>query len=107
MKACGSGVCLTFIFSVVRRRTTYELLTCGGWFISVYAAQFDASRRGKEALNSARDKSEGAYRSGEGGEEPPLSDPGPELGLRRGKEKTKARRYQQKKEKTMISTTTH
>ena len=33
---------------------------------------FDSSRRGKAVVNSSRDKNEGAYRSGEGGEEPAL-----------------------------------
>ena len=33
--------------------------------------QLDASRRGKKVLDYSRDENEGAYRSGEGGEEPP------------------------------------
>ena len=33
-------------------------------------ARFDASRRGKKGLKSSRQKHEGVYRSGEGGEEP-------------------------------------
>ena len=42
--------------------------------------QHDASRRGKKMLNDYRDKNEGTYRSGEGGEKgPPLYDPGSEF----------------------------
>ena len=32
--------------------------------------EFDASRRGNKMLNSSRDKNEGTYSSGEGGEGP-------------------------------------
>ena len=35
-------------------------------------AQFEASRRGKNMLDSSRDKDEGTYRSGEGEEEPAM-----------------------------------
>ena len=49
--------------------------------------QFDASRREKKAPKCSRDGNEGAYRSGEGGEEPAFSGPGSELRLRKEKEK--------------------
>ena len=41
--------------------------------------QFEASRRGKKMSNSSREKNEGTYRSGNGGGESPLCDPGSEL----------------------------
>ena len=47
------------------------------WLVCVFRrpevffhSKFDASRRGKKGLTSSRDKKEGAYRNGEGGEEP-------------------------------------
>lgn len=38
--------------------------------IVLYVRQFGASRRRKKVLKYAREKKEGAYRKGEGGEEP-------------------------------------
>ena len=53
----------------------------------------DEGRKGWTGLKSPRDKNEGVYRSGEGGEKSLLNDPGSEQSLGREKEKTQLRRH--------------
>ena len=53
--------------------------------------QFNASGRGKKVLKSSRDKKEGVYRCGEGGEESMLGDPGSELRLGRKRKENNAK----------------
>ena len=53
-------------------------------------ASVDLSRRGGKVLTKlSRDENEGAYRSGEGGEESAYSDPGSESRLKNGRRRKK------------------
>ena len=64
----GKSRCGDFLFA--------RDINCQERFTAWVKAQFVAGRRGKRVLNYPRDKEEGPYRSGDGGEEPVLVTPG-------------------------------